>query len=313
MEHALFRFRTLCLLVIMACGLLPAVPRAQTLTTLYSFSGGSDGGHPYGSLIADGSGALYSTTFEDLGTVFKLTPPPPTGGPWTKSVLHSFTGNPDGQAPFSALIADASGTLYGTTPGGGTTPAGTVYKGQPPAALTADPSGALYGPAPYGGASGNGVVFKLTPPTATGGAWTETVLYSFSGSDGANPRGSLIADAEGALYGTTFLGGAGSSGTVFKLTPPATTGGAWTETVLYSFTGGSDGANPPAALIADTSGALYGTTNSGGGGYGTVFKLTLPARFTGVPGKANCHGQSISVLAKTYGGVAAARYGAWIR
>ena len=415
------------LLVVMACDLPPALAQAQTLTTLYSFSGGSDGGHPYGSLIADGSGALYSTTFEDLGTVFKLTPPPPTGGPWTKSVLHSFTGNPDGQAPFSALIADASGTLYGTTPGGGTTPAGTVYKGQPPAALTADPSGALYGPAPYGGASGNGVVFKLTPPTATGGAWTETVLYSFSGgtdgtspngsliadasgalygtttsggtgssgtvfkltpptttggawtetvlytftgspdgaspfvgliadasgalygatynggtsgngtvfkltpptttggawtetvlysfsgSDGANPRGSLIADAEGAHYGTTFLGGAGSSGTVFKLTPPATTGGAWTETVLYSFTGGSDGANPPAALIADTSGALYGTTNSGGGGYGTVFKLTLPARFTGVPGKANCHGQSISVLAKTYGGVAAARYGAWIR
>jgi uncharacterized repeat protein (TIGR03803 family) len=287
----------------MACGLLPAVPRAQTLTTLYSFSGGSDGGHPYGSLIADGSGALYSTTFEDLGTVFKLTPPPPTGGPWIKSVLYNFTGRPDAQAPFSALIADASGTLYGTTPGGGTTPAGTIYKvtpptttggawtetvlysftngsdgGQPDGALIADASGALYGTAPYGGASGNGVVFKLTPPTTAGGAWTETVLYSFNGgSDGTLPTGSLIADAAGALYGTTTSGGTGSSGIVFKLTPPTTAGGAWTETILYTFTGSPDGANPFVGLIADASGALYGATYNGGtSGNGTVFQLTPP-------------------------------------
>jgi uncharacterized repeat protein (TIGR03803 family) len=137
-------------------------------------------------------------------------------------------------------------------------------------------------------------------------ARTLTTLYSFSGgADGEYPVAGLIADASGALYGTTESGGS-CCGTVFKLTPPTTTGGPWAETVLYSFTGGADGAQPVASLIADASGALYGTTEGGGSGYGTVFKLTLPAICAGVPGKANCHGQSISFLANTCGGIAAA-------
>jgi hypothetical protein len=99
----------------------------------------------------------------------------------------------------------------------------------------------------------------------------------------------------------------GSSGTVFKLTPPATTGGTWTESVLYNFTGGSDGADPDAGLIAGASGgALYSTTHGGGSGYGTVFELTVPAFFIGTPGQANCHGPSVSTLAQTYGGMAGA-------
>jgi hypothetical protein len=95
-------------------------------------------------------------------------------------------------------------------------------------------------------------------------------------------------------------------GTVFRLTPPTTSGGQWTETVLYSFTGGIDGQAPDGGLIADASGNLYGTTIPGGSGSGTVFKLTLPVTFTGVPGQANCRSQSISFLAKRYGGMAAA-------
>jgi uncharacterized protein YceK len=160
--------------------------------------------------------------------------------------------------------------------------------------LIADESGALYGTTALGGNSacsvlGCGTVFKLTPPSQGETAWTETVLYSFKGaSDGANPFASLISGESGALYGTTLLGGSGNCfgsecGTVFKLTPPAEGETVWTETVLYSFNGGSDGNFPRASLIADERGALYGTTSSGGGsncpGFvcGTVFKLTPPA------------------------------------
>jgi uncharacterized repeat protein (TIGR03803 family) len=108
------------------------------------------------------------------------------------------------------------------------------------------------------------------------------VLYSFcalsSCADGNGPLAGPIADREGALYGTTVGGGPGSNGggTVFKLTPPSKGQTAWKETVLYSFTGGSDGAAPQAGLIADKHGALYTTTFAGGSGsFGTVLKLTL--------------------------------------
>jgi uncharacterized repeat protein (TIGR03803 family) len=145
-----------------------------------------------------------------------------------------------------------------------------------------------------GGTGNNGTVFKLTPPAKGQTAWTETVLYHFTGgSDGSLPYAGLIADNSGALYGETQQGGSGcpqvnGCGTVFKLTPSAKGQTAWTETVLYRFTGGSDGATPRAGLIADKQGVLYGTTTVGGGqspclrrsavGCGTVFKLTPPAK-----------------------------------
>src|SRR5262249_47802454 len=143
-------------------------------------------------------------------------------------------------------------------------------------------------------------------PTTSGGNWTESVLYSFTfaGLDGAFPDAGLIADASGALYGTTESGGAANLGTVFKLTPPTTSGGDWTESVLHSFTA-TDGANPVGGLIADASGALFGTTENGGdAASGTVFKLTLPATFAGVPSHANCSGKSISALTHAFGGLA---------
>jgi hypothetical protein len=244
---------------------------------LYTFAGGSDGANPDAGLIFDASGSLYGTTVFGgplgcaylsfnlgCGVVFKLTPPTISGGAWTETVLHSFTGGSDGANPFAGLIFDASGALYGTTAQGGNT-------------------------ATTGDGIGGGTVFKLAPSAIAGGAWTETVLYSFCSrtgcSDGANPFAGLIFDASGALYGTTAQGGGGTpfGGTVFKLTPPALLGGAWTESVLHSFTSGSDGDLPWAALIFDASGALYGTTRLGGGGpscfglndgCGTVFEIT---------------------------------------
>jgi uncharacterized repeat protein (TIGR03803 family) len=234
-----------------------------TETVLYRFKGVPDGRGPVAGLIFDKQGALYSTTggggTGNGGTVFKLTPPAKGQTVWTETVLYSwppFPGVPDGLTPLAGLIFDKQGVLYGTTSGGG--------------------ESGNFG-------LGNGTVFKLTPPAKGQTAWTETVLYRFKGgSDGFYPVAGLIADS-GALYGTTTQQGGGSgSGTVFKLTPPAKGQTVWTETVLYRFKGGSDGSGPFAGLIADKQGALYSTTNQGGSGpgpgFGTVFKLTPPAK-----------------------------------
>jgi uncharacterized repeat protein (TIGR03803 family) len=220
------------------------------LTTLWSFSGGGDGDVPGASLIADDeTGALYGTTSgfgtSGNGTVFKIDT-----NDQTLTTIYTFLGSPDGAAPlFGALLADDAGALYGTTSAGGT--------------------------------SGNGTVFKLTPPGRGQTAWTESMLWSFSGgSDGAGPFAGLIADERGALYGTTTAGGASGNGTVFRLMRPDHGKTTWKLATLYTFSGGSDGNFPSSTLIADKTGALYGTTQSGGtacdffDGCGTVFRLT---------------------------------------
>jgi uncharacterized repeat protein (TIGR03803 family) len=223
----------------------------------------------------------------------------------TYTVLYSFTGGTDGKDPAARVIQDAEGNLYGTTFGGGTSGKGTVFKlsitgketvlhsftggtdgGSPDAGVIRDGNGNLYGTTVEGGASNAGTVFKLS---ITG---KETVLHSFTGgADGAYPTGGVIRDGSGNIYGTAFLGGASGNGTVFKL---STTG---VETVLYSFTGGADGAQPVAGVIRDAKGNLYGTTQAGGDltcgapyGCGTVFKLdttrkeTVVYSFTGADG-----------------------------
>jgi uncharacterized repeat protein (TIGR03803 family) len=121
---------------------------------------------------------------------------------------------------------------------------------------------------------------KLTPPASGGTPWNFTMLHSFSNvPDGAYPYASLIFDQHGALYGTTRAGGNSEFGTVYKLTPPVAGGTQWTETVLYSFMSGADGADPFGGLIIDQHGALYGTTREGANaGNGTVYKLTPPPR-----------------------------------
>jgi len=412
-----------------------AGPKEQAL---YRFHGGSDGNSPMASLIVDKSGNLYGTTnlggsancATGCGTVFQLSPPAKHGTPWTETVIHSFQGGTDGAYPYSPLITDAAGNLYGTTSAGGTgncddiqqNGCGTVFELSPagggtwtyqvlysfqgvpsgqgngdaawPAGLAFGQGGILYGfawsgghcktdetgtscsraafalknsggkwtesviyrfPGPYyayagpildkagnlygagpGGAYGFGGVFRLNPP-ANGKGWTQAAIYDFHGStgDGAFPDFGLVFDAagnlygatlgtpagsfsnvvelsptqtgewtesvlynfnpistgyepgsgpilgqNGHLYGTTSQGGQSGRGVVFELIPPSTQGGAWTETVLYSFLGGSGGDAPEGGVIFGLGGALYGTTAFGGdlncgngSGCGTIFKV----------------------------------------
>jgi uncharacterized repeat protein (TIGR03803 family) len=182
----------------------------------------------------------FSNTSSKVITLFALAPIL-SNFVWsqvTEKVLYGFKSGSDGTIPYAGLIFDSRGDLYGTTSGGGS--------------------------------SGNGTVFKLTP---SNGVWTETLLHTFTGSDGSFPSAGLIFDNAGNLYGTTQQGGSTlNTGTVFKLTP---SNGVWTETVIYSFKGGSDGYLPFAGLIFDSVGNLYGTTIGGGAnGCGTVFELT---------------------------------------
>jgi len=280
-------------------------------TVIYSFCSANnciDGSMPLGGLMQDVAGNLYGPTAHGgatgNGTVFKVD----TTG--QETVIYSFwsASDPtDGTYPGAGLIQDAAGNLYGTTEYGGDNPNGdgTVFKvdatgnetviysfcsdpdctdgALPLGGLVQDTAGNLYGTTEEGGSYGT--VFKLTPPTQPGGNWAETVLYTFCSdsicSNGANPFAGLLQDAAGNLYGTTMSGGGyGSVGTVFRLAPPAQSGGNWTETLLYSFcsvtTGCASGSSPVAGLIRDAAGNLYGTA-SGGGAYagGTVFKLIL--------------------------------------
>ena len=275
---------------------------SYTESVLYSFTGGSDGGNPVGGMIRDSSGNLYGTTRSgggsNVGTVFELVPN--GSGGYTESVLHAFTGSSDGADPVGRLLMDSGGNLYGTTEFGGSNNTGTVFKlapsgggytesilysfaggsdgANPVTGLTMGNTGNLYGTTAYGGSSGSinsyGSVFELASNGS--GGYTESVLYRFTGgSDGANPFGGLIMDGAGNLYGTTeYGGGSQNDGDVFKLAPNGS--GGYTESVLYSFSGGSDGANSLATLILDTAGNLYGTTQFGGGSNnsGTVFMLS---------------------------------------
>jgi len=258
------------------------MPAGGAEGVLYSFTGtGGDGADPLAGLIRDGVGNLYGTTASGgasgLGTVFKLS----AGG--AETVLHSFRGGSDGEYPEAGLVQDGVGNLYGTTYAGGASGFGTVFKidakgnetvlysfrggadGEyPSAGLVRDAAGNLYGTTNSGGASGDGIVFKISP------AGKETVLHSFKGGkDGEYPYASVIRDAAGNLYGTTYGGGASGWGTVFEINPTGK------ETVLYSFAGAADGASPEGGLVQDAAGHLYGTTKYGGAlGAGTVFELS---------------------------------------
>lgn len=249
-------------------------------TLLYSFTGGADGGGPWG-VIRDAAGNLYGTTTSggtaNSGVVFKLDP----SGRHT--VLYPFTGGADGGTPSAGVIGDAAGNLYGTTTYGGATGSGVVYKldstghqsvlhtftgggdgGYPRAGVIGDPDGNLYGTTWGGGTQGCGVVYKLD----VSGSYT--VLYSFTcGADGGLPYQGVIRDSAGNLYGTTLSYGAHNAGVVYKLDP------ARQLTVLYNFTGGADGGRPNGnGLVRDAAGNLYGTTYFGGlTDQGVVFQL----------------------------------------
>jgi uncharacterized repeat protein (TIGR03803 family) len=234
---------------------------AATFATIYSFQGGSDGLSPQAAPIIDANGVLYGTTASGgnpgnaqcngfgCGTVFSLAPPASPGGVWTKTILWIF-GNVagDGLGPY-VLVPGSGGVLYGVTGGGGS------------------------------GDCNCGTVFSLSPPASPAGSWTEEVLHSFSGgADGAGPSG-LTLGAGGVLYGTTATGGASNAGTVYSVAPPTSPGGAWTETVLYSFKGGPADGSAPEGVVAGRDGVLYGVTVAGGSktNAGTVFSLRPPS------------------------------------
>ena len=262
---------------------------------LYSFQGGtSDGSVPAGGVVFDPQGNLYGATTDGgpasckpiggaCGTVFQLSPPAQKGGAWTETLIYQFQGkgSNDGESPNGGLIIDAQGNLYGVTGYGGT---GNCVL--------------------LGVSAGCGTVYEISPPKQKGGAWTETILYSFpTTKQGYVPNGDLVFDGAGNLYGATIFGGGKGTtcdafyqycGAVFRLSPPRTKGGKWTEKVLHAFAGGpvgrkfGDGAEPNGGLVLDSKGAVYGTTYYGGDeagecnggvggiGCGTVFKLVPP-------------------------------------
>ncbi len=232
------------------CGVVFKLDTAGKEKVLYQFSGGNDGGSPNGDLVRDSSGNLYGTAYWGPygggGVAFKLN------SKGHETVLHLFTGIPDGELPVGGLIRDAKGKVYGTTSAGG--------------------GGACWG--------GCGTVFEISK----GGK--ETILYHFLGSpDGNLPFAGLLAAGSGKFYGTTYAGGnptctfyGAGCGTVFEVD----TSGR--EKTLYRFRPKKQQALPGGGLIADAAGNLYGTTSDD---YGTVFKLdtkgneTILHRFTG--------------------------------
>jgi uncharacterized repeat protein (TIGR03803 family) len=250
-----------------SCGsiyeLSPASNGTYTQTILYTFTGGSQGFGPESPLVRDSAGNIYGTTanggaggslcFLDLGcgVVFEVS-----NG--VETVLHTFTGTPDGIGPAAGLVSDSAGNLFGTTAGGG--------------------------------ANNYGTVFELSPNGS--GGFNYSIIYSFQGGaagDGAEPAAPLVLDAHNNLYGTTTFGGTTDycddeahygCGTVFELS--LSSSGAYLEKILYAFHGTSNGVSPATAVVFDSSGNLYGTTYNGGpscgyrnsAGCGVVYELT---------------------------------------
>lgn len=290
--------------------LAPPSASAQSFTLLYAFTTATQGSYPAAGVIRDSAGNLYGTTAvggtHRQGSIFKLSPQR------RFTDLYNFTGGADGAEPFSALIRDSAGNLYGTAYMGGAYQNGVVFKltlagklvvlysfgavpsdGASPVDLLMDTQGNLYGATNSGGAFNLGTVYKLDTKR------NETILYSFTGTngDGANPEGGLVRDDAGNLYGTTYDGGYLQQGTVFKVDPNGT------ETILHTFMGGSDGFNPGGGLISDAVGNLYGTTLE----VGTVFKIdtsgtkTILFTFSGQDGSYPTGRLAIDALGNLYG------------
>jgi uncharacterized repeat protein (TIGR03803 family) len=238
------------------CGTVFRLSPDGTETVLHAFTAQSDGLVPFYGLVMDRKGNLFGTTIyggsgdcqsefvAGCGTVFEIA------ADGKESVLYSFTGGADGATPYTGLVGDKTGNLYGTTSSGGATPCND--------------------------GAGCGTVFRLSP----GGSLT-TVYRFQGGSDGWNPSGGLVLDRSGNLYGATHWGGGNGCGgagcgIVFKVSPDGI------ETVVHAFAGGADGANPSSGLTADNSRNLFGATAQGGNssncnfdsiGCGTIFTV----------------------------------------
>lgn len=267
-----------------------------TYRTLWSFTGGNDGGVPAGSLSMDSAGNLYGSTTQGgtgvVGTVFELSP---NGKKWSESVLYNFTGNNDGGEPMGNVLIGQDGNLYGTTAGYGQFNYGVVYKltaqgggnwgfsvlhafaggsdGEVPRdGLIQDANGTLYG-ATAGFSASYGNVFQMS---ADGSNYN--VIYTITGGQGFTGNGpwqTVTMGADGTIYGTTYADGMSSSGEVFQLTPQS--GNTWTPKILYTFPGGAGGQYSYSKVWLDKLGRLYGTTYGAAGqsGFfpGTVWQV----------------------------------------
>ncbi len=229
----------------------PVSMPAQTLNVLHNFGiAAGDGDIPYANVTMDSAGNIYGTTLtggaHGLGSVYRLAPG--SNGRWKETILYSFKGgSTDGASPHAKLFLDSQGNLFSTTLGGG------------PRSKSCT-----------GSASGCGVVFELAPQS--NGQYRESVLHFFTGSDGSSPYAGLTPDSAGNFYGAATGGGSKNAGVVYKL---SFNGTAWTETVLHSFAGGSDGKTPYGDLAFDAAGNLYGTTYAGGSArQGVVYQLS---------------------------------------
>ena len=268
------------------CGEVFRLSSSGKLTVLHAFSG-TDGLGPDGGLVlgrkntlygtADAGGDINCNSGAGCGTVFKID----AHGKFT--LLYSFTG-PDGNTPTHNLLLDKSGNVFGSTTIGGSSNEGVIFEvasngtesvlenfsgangAQPSTTLIAESNGDLLGSTAFGGAYNMGTIFSLTPG---GGGWTGNTLYNFGAvsNDGFAPVWGLVLGADGSYYGTTGGGGAYNNsqcvygcGTIFKVTPG---NGQWAETILYNFTGGTDGSGPQ-GVVRDGSGNLYGVASYGG-------------------------------------------------
>lgn len=297
-SNGLVRYSTVILFALVAMLLFVAAvsqpAHSQTYSVIYNFTDkGSDGASPYGGPVLDQSGNLYGTTYDGgsygSGNIYKLAP---SGSSWTYSTLYSLKGIPDGSGPaFGSLAMRDDRVLFGTTEGGGDF--GTAFAvcacpgseivvhkfgvgtdgAQPIGGVVLDPAGNFYGTTSLGGVYGDGTIFE---EKRSGRGWTESVIYNFTGgNDGTNPPAGVTLDAHGNLFGTTSLGGANGGGVVYELSHSST---GWTQTVLYTFQGQSDGQNPVGGVVVDEAGNLYGTTFDGGiNGGGTVYELSPSA------------------------------------
>lgn len=267
------------------CGIVFEVDPNGEEKVLYRFTGGTDGGLPFGGVIRDSHNNLYGTSeiggASGAGTIFKVD----SSG--TETVLYSFAGPPDGQYPQAGLIRDEAGNFYGTTSAGGKYSYGTVFEfdtsghetvlysfvgssvgdgENPDAALFRAANGDLYGTTFLGGI-GVGTVFKVD----AGG--NETVLHAFGSvpNDGDYCESPLASDSKGNLYGTTIQGGTVGipGGVAFQI------GAQGAYSVVYDFGGKADGSAPAGPLLPASDGSFFGTTTSGGAaGPGTVYQLT---------------------------------------
>ncbi|MGO8672337.1 MAG: choice-of-anchor tandem repeat GloVer-containing protein, partial [Capsulimonadaceae bacterium] len=280
----------------------PAVPPpGPTFTTLYTFTGATDGYAPMAALAEGANGTYYGLTantdmYGDMsgyGSAYNITPQ----GVFT--TLFQFDGT-DGGNPSRGLLLGPDGNFYADTDEGGAnsegtdftmTQAGTLtslysFSGDdgdlPCARLALGPDGNYYGETWTGGAYSEGNIYRMTP------SGDVTSIYSFTGeADGSNPNFGLTLGPDGNFYGTTCFGGADSYGTVFRITT------AGTLTTLYTFDGGTDGGNPYAALVVGNDGNLYGTAQWGGeDGFGLIYEMTTGGTFTPLSSFTSTNGEA---------------------